>query len=126
MKCLYPNPLDWAKQKNTLGSYITHCKSVIDTEDYTAPEASLCLPSDKKLLSQVMEMVGRKKTPELKYVIVIGIGGSNLGAKAIYDALYGSVDQYFSDRYPRMIFLDTIDPKANKAILRFMDENIKN
>jgi len=37
-----------------------------------------------------MSAVQQKISPELRYIIVVGIGGSNLGAKAVYDALDGA------------------------------------
>lgn len=117
---------DDKEEKNTLSPYIDHCKHVISAIDYTSPEASLCLPSDKIILSQVEEMVKEKKSPLLKYIITIGIGGSNLGTKAVYDALYGGMDVYSPERYPKMIFLDTIDPKLNKAFSEFVSKNINN
>lgn len=104
--------------------YIKQCKQVISKNDYSSPEASLCLPSDVHILSQIDEMVKKKKTTKLKYVITIGIGGSNLGAKAIYEALYGSVDMFTLDRFPKMIFLDTIDPKTNGAFVEFVQTHM--
>ncbi|MCX6732119.1 MAG: hypothetical protein NTV98_01100 [Candidatus Roizmanbacteria bacterium] len=126
MKFIYTQPHDWTEQEKTLAPYIDHCKQVVATSDYNALEASLCLSSDKEILAQVDEMIKKKKTNELKYIIVIGIGGSNLGTKALYDSLYGSVDVLTPDRYPKMFFLDTIDPKANTTFLNYFDKYITN
>jgi len=126
MKLLYSNKQDWSKQEAILVSYINHCKSVIDSQNYESVEASLCLPSDKKILSDVMAIVKKKKTQSLKYIIIIGIGGSNLGSKAVYDALYGSTDQFNPERYPKMIFLDTIDEKVQNKFSEFIKKNIIN
>ena len=116
MKLIYTKKQDLSKQEALLALYIKHCKTVIDSQDYESPEASLCLLTDKRIIEEVMEMVRKKKTPELKYVIVIGIGGSNLGTKAIYEALSGQI---------KMFFLDTIDPKAIITFLQFVDREVK-
>lgn len=126
MQFIFHEKQDGGEERKLLDPYINRCKQIIDTNDYTSPEASLCLPSDRHILSQVEEMVNKKRTPELKYVIVIGIGGSNLGTKAIYDALYGDVDLFTPGRYPKMIFLDTIDPKINTTFLTFFKSHVKN
>lgn len=124
MKFFFKKNLDVSEETKKLSSYIKRCKQIVDQNDYSSPESSLCLPSDVHILSQIDAMVTKKKTEKLKYVITIGIGGSNLGAKAIYDALYGSVDMFTPDRYPKMIFLDTIDPKANAAFAEFAQTHI--
>ncbi len=125
MQFIFHEKQEGGEERKLLAPYINWCKQIIDTNDYTSPEASLCLPSDKHILSQVEEMVNKRKTPELKYVIVIGIGGSNLGTKAVYDALYGDVDLFTPGRYPKMIFLDTIDPKINTTFLTFFNSHVK-
>ncbi|PIZ64674.1 hypothetical protein COY14_04160 [Candidatus Roizmanbacteria bacterium CG_4_10_14_0_2_um_filter_36_9] len=95
------------KQMDFLETYQSHLQDVISIGGYEADEASINLPSDKKLLENILEMVEKKKSTNLKYIIVVGIGGSNLGTKAIYDALYGYFDTLRADRFPKMIFLDT-------------------
>lgn len=124
MKCIFKNQQNTKDER--LVSYIEHCREVVESKNYSAPEASLCLPSDTQALDTVKALVKKKQTPELKYVIVIGIGGSNLGTKAVYNALYGSIDQFTPNRHPKMIFMDTIDPKACAAVLKFIDSHITN
>jgi len=112
MKFLYKNnsrvdEKELMKRMDFLKNYQSHLQGVISAGGYEANEASINLPSDKKLLKNVLEMVEKKKSCNLKYIIVVGIGGSNLGTKAIYDALYGYFDALRADRFPKMIFLDT-------------------
>ncbi len=92
----------------SLSSYITQLRSVADTGSYGAPEASINLPLDEDLLAQVETLASGFRTPDLRYVFVIEIGGSNLGTKAIYDALYGARDAV-PHLQPRLIFVDTND-----------------
>ena len=51
-------------------------------------------------------MIGGTK---LKYIVVVGIGGSNLGTQAVYDALRSLADSYpITGHAPRLICLDTV------------------
>ena len=72
---------------------------------------------DIELLEQLASSVESKG---LKYVIVAGIGGSNLGAKAVYDALFGQFD-FLQDRTPKIIFLDTVSPTLLRNVFHVID-----
>lgn len=95
-------------QALNLAPYFDMLKSVVETGDYSAPEASLNLPSDEDMLSAVMELAVQTRTTDLQFIFVIGIGGSNLGTKAIYDALFSARD-IAQHSFPRLIFVDTND-----------------
>jgi len=94
-----------------LTPYIEICKGTAQNKDYTKNEASLCLVSDEEMQKQVNALIEKKKINNLKYIITVGIGGSNLGTKAIYDAIYGQVDHLQPERYPKILFLDTTNPE---------------
>lgn len=100
-------------------SYISHLTQVAETNDYTVDEASINLAFDSELYNQVATLTTSKVSSSLRYIFVVGIGGSNLGTKAIYDALYGYRD-IGSEERPRLIFVDT----TNVAMLRFYTEEI--
>lgn len=102
-----------------LVSYIKELQQVAEVNTYEAAEASINLAHDEDLRSQVKELTAEKVSSELKYIFVVGIGGSNLGTKAIYDALYGYHDLLAVDR-PKLIFIDT----TNAALLRFYTESV--
>jgi len=78
-----------------------------DSEDYSSHEHLIRLPRDSKIFTRAQSAADKYKTDHLKYVVVIGIGGSNLGAKAVYDALRGQLD-YLGAGHPKMLFADTI------------------
>ncbi len=65
------------------------------------------LPHDPHMLIEVKRMAERVYTSRLRYVILIGIGGSSLGTEAIYTALRGTLDA-LSAHLPKLIVLDTI------------------
>lgn len=89
--------------------YIRRVKTVAKTCDYQALESSVVLPSDEKLVRNVTRVVREKVTKGLKYIIVVGIGGSNLGAKAVYDALFGYFDTVTPQRLLKILWVDTVD-----------------
>ncbi len=91
--------------------------------DYKNPEESLRLPFDTNILSDVTHLVQRLWNNQLRYIIVIGIGGSNLGAKAVYDALHGTQDGVL-DGYPKLIFLDTVSPRLLLDIERMLEMGV--
>lgn len=105
--------------RKEVATYVEDCKGIAAQHDYEKEEASLCLVDDMGLVAQVEKIVAAKKTDKLKYIIDVGIGGSNLGTKAIYDAVYGATDLLQPDRRPRMIFLDTTDPEYLFHFIQF-------
>lgn len=105
--------------RKEISAYIEDCKETVAKHDYEKEEASLCLVDDGNLVAEVKKIVDKKRTDKLKYIIDVGIGGSNLGTKAIYDAVYGVTDLLQQDRRPRMIFLDTTDPEYLSSFIQF-------
>lgn len=104
------SPADIAATAAVAQARVTELQAVVAASDFTAPEASLCLLDDDDLLERVMSMVQTKVTSSLRYIFVVGIGGSNLGSKAVYDALLGYGDGAVAGR-PRMVFLDAVNTR---------------
>src|SRR3989344_2448076 len=92
-----------------LNNYIDHLREVAKKNNYDSDEASINLPFDEGLVKKIRSLKDKKIANNLKYLILIGIGGSNLGTKAIYDAIYGYYDVLEPQRFPKIIFLDTQD-----------------
>ena len=91
---------DITKAIKQLGGYFDDLKKATKDDGYTANEASLYLPFDKDLRNQVKKVVKEKSSSNLREVMVVGIGGSNLGTWAVYDAI--------SPRKVRLSFYDTV------------------
>jgi len=116
----------------TLSEYIDHLSHVSGggegaSVDYGEIESSINLPFDVETYKIVKEKVYRIRTESLKYIIVVGIGGSNLGTKAIYEALRTALDIPSSvDKcVPEVIFADTTDPELLFDICRMLKEEIR-
>ncbi len=104
--------------------YLDFLRSVANSKNYAANESSLSLPSDTELIVKVLRIAKEKVTGRLKYVVVIGIGGSSLGTKAVYHALRGYADA-FPNNHPKMFFVDTTDPEYLTVLLKFLKENVR-
>lgn len=100
------NPDSVFATANKLISYIENLKEIAKKNTYDADEASINLPFDDELLAVIRQAVKEKVSEKLRYIFVIGIGGSNLGTKAVYDALYSFEDMVEQGR-PKMFFVDT-------------------
>jgi len=76
--------------------------------DYSDERASAYVPLDEDMIQIVDAAVTLKKKlcPEL--LVVIGIGGSNLGTIAVHEAINGK--HYNLTGKPEVLFADTIDP----------------
>jgi glucose-6-phosphate isomerase len=111
---------DIKEQADSLMTYAKRLKESSEQTDYAEPENSLHLPFDEEILKRVREMATSIKTNTLQYVVVIGIGGSNLGAQAVYDAVAGSMN-LLVDRLPKLLFLDTVSDEKMTAVTRTLE-----
>ena len=114
-----------AEVSESLGGYVEHLHKVVEADNYNADESSINLPADENLFDEVMKIRNEKVSSSLKYIIDIGIGGSNLGTKAVYDALFGFFDSIEPERYPKMLFADTNNPETLERISKMLQERIK-
>lgn len=86
-----------------LTPYINALQLATAAASYDSPESSAYLPFDDELLARVTATAERMVTPALQHIFVVGIGGSNLGTQAIYQALVAH-----RPNHPQMHFLDTV------------------
>jgi len=94
-----------------LSAYTTHLQSVVKKKDYLDNESSIQLGFDKELRDEVKKMAKKIGKQKLKNIVVIGIGGSNLGTMAVYDALQDKTKA-------EILFLDTVSSlKMKEAAL---------
>lgn len=113
------NLVDTAK---SLEPYVHHLNDVAKWNNYQFNESSINLPLDEPLVEFVVKLKNKKVTPKLKYVLDIGIGGSNLGTRAIYDAMYGYFDLIEPNRFPKILFADTNDSEFIYKLQAFLSE----
>lgn len=92
-----------------LAPYTEHLRSVLAHHRYDVPESTLCLANDTELLNASLRVVAQYTTNTLRYVFIIGIGGANLGAMAVWEALHG-LPRWGSPSQPALLFADTVEP----------------
>lgn len=103
-----------------LEAYTARLQQIRQSGAYAEPESSLNLSGDEALLEHVKTVTAQKVTSALKYSVVVGIGGSNLGTKAVYDALVGARDTLDPERFPKMLFAETTDPEWLAQVCRLL------
>ncbi len=99
--------------------YTATMRRAMSDNKYTLPEASLRLPFDRVLYEKSRALANKLAGQKLNYVLHIGIGGSNLGAKAIYEASFGTLDGH-SPLAPKMLFADTCAPELLSDIAEIL------
>ncbi|MEK7659942.1 MAG: hypothetical protein AAB343_01950 [Patescibacteria group bacterium] len=87
-------------------SYLTVLRNASTDHTYATPESFLALPSDIALERRVGEVINRIRTPKLRYIFLVGIGGSSVGAEAVVCAITGASDAKRGTKYPKLITLD--------------------
>lgn len=128
MKFLYKNTAglseeDIRKVITPLSDYTTHLQTVIRKGGYDENESSINLPSDKNNIRTVKKKLEKFSNPALKYIVNIGIGGSNLGTKAVYDGLSGFKDLVSPNRFPKIFFADTTDTAYINGLIDFLNRS---
>lgn len=109
------------KTKQKVAPYIKKLNEVASDTSYAYPESALNLVCDEAMYSRVEEHAHTKHTRALKYIFVCGIGGSSLGAKALYESWFMYTDCYFKHK-PHIIFVDTVNSNLTNHILSIITE----
>jgi len=89
---------------------------------YSTDYASINLPYDTALLTTINNAVKEKKLLKPTYLIVIGIGGSNLGTIAVLEALQGKF--YNNDNEMVTYFADTVDSDYLNSIIKITEKEL--
>ncbi len=113
---------DFLREMEKLNPYFLHLQKFVSGEGYSEKEASLNLPKDEILLNNIFKTIKDLRPDKLKYVVVIGIGGSNLGTMAVYDALLKKLPS--GEKKPRLIFLDTNNAEALSQTISLIKNEI--
>lgn len=105
----------------TLEPYREKLNGIVSSADYSGSESLINLPDDEHLREEVSRLA-QEKRGSLSAVIVVGIGGSNMGTKAIYDALGGYYDSLDLEKSPRMFFAETVDTRHMRRISSLIEQ----
>jgi len=81
------------------------------------------LPYDRRLLKEVLSL-SKKLAKQFDNLVILGIGGSSLGARAIHNALchpYHNLLPRNARKTPRVFFCDNIDPDSFNPLLKILN-----
>lgn len=94
------------------------------SKGYQTPFASLLLPDDESQLAMVQKLVAQKKALKPSMLVVIGIGGSNLGTMAVQQALFGA---YYNEQQPdtKIYYADTVDSDGINDIVILVEQALE-
>lgn len=92
------------------------------TLEYDTPYASVNLPFDEQLIKKIRAVVKEKKALRPAILIIIGIGGSNLGTIAVLEALCG---KFYNEHHDiKVYFVDTVDSDYTNDIAQFVEHEL--
>ncbi|RME55209.1 hypothetical protein D6777_01280 [Candidatus Woesearchaeota archaeon] len=86
--------------------------------NYLDDRASINLPTDAQLRKTVKNVVHEKLKLKPNNLVVVGIGGSNLGTMAVQEALLGK--NYNLDANLKVFYADTVDADNISSIIKHM------
>ncbi len=93
--------------------------------NYEDARASLCLLDDTMMLDAVNKLILEKQQLKATHLIVVGIGGSNLGTIAVQEAVHGK--HYNStNSTPKIHYADTVDTDHLSTIICNMKTALQN
>lgn len=91
---------------------------------YEDDHASIYLPDDQESLEQIKEVVKEKSKLKPAAIVVIGIGGSNLGTIAVQEAVFGKLyNQLTTDT--KIFYADTVDSDSINDIKLIIEPMLK-
>jgi glucose-6-phosphate isomerase len=103
---------------------ITRMNTAFETP-YQDDRASLNLPNDQETLEKIKSTITEKQKISPEYLIVVGIGGSNLGTVAIQEALLGKLYNQTGPT-PKILYADTVDSEALHGIITLIEPVLQN
>jgi len=92
---------------------------------YEDEKAFVNLPEDKAMLEKVSELVKEKKELNPDYLVIVGIGGSNLGTIAVQEAVLGKLYNNL-DSSTKILYADTVDEDYIHCIIKIIENSLAN
>lgn len=98
--------------------------ALMRTNGYSQPSDFINLPFDTEYHDTIIQLAEEKRALDPKLLLLIGIGGSNLGAVAVHEALHG---QFYNNKNPDIAFYsaDTLDADKIKDLQVIVEQILK-
>lgn len=93
-------------------------------KNYDDDRASINLATDIDMRNNVKKIINQKKDLNPEYIVVVGIGGSNLGTIAVQEAVLGKL---FNQHNPqtKILYADTVDSDLLQSIISIIEPVLK-
>jgi len=91
---------------------------------YDDDRASINLPDDDEMLSTVKKVIEEKLSLKPEYLVVIGIGGSNLGTIAVQEAILGK-PYNLTDPPIKVLYADTVNSDLLSSIIKIVKPTLR-
>lgn len=91
---------------------------------YQTAYASLAVPFDTAMQERVSEVVHQKQQLAPTVLVVVGIGGSSLGAKAVHQVVFGRLRVTKTEQIPGLYFAETVDADRMATILSVLEHEL--
>ena len=95
-----------------------------ELKEYTDDRASINLPDDLASLKNVKRVIRECLKLNPDYLVVVGIGGSNLGTIAVQEAVLGKLYNQLDSKL-KIFYLDTVDSDSFGDVLRILEPELK-
>ena len=82
------------------------------------------LLDDRRLILKIKNLVRLKNEDDLEYLVVVGIGGSNLGSMAVLEAVKGKFYNQLHNT-PKILFVDTVDSDYLIQVIHLIEDSFK-
>ena len=87
---------------------------------YEDDRASINLLDDSENISNIKNLTKEKKKLNPEYIVVIGIGGSNLGTIAVQEAILGKLYNQLEPKI-KVLYVDTVDEDLISDIIKIVE-----
>ncbi len=111
-----------SRASRRFGPLVKYALGMIAKNDYSSDAASLILPSEAKFLRESRSLA--REFSGADALVVVGIGGSNLGTSAVLQAVKGSAYN-LENPSKQVFFADTTDSRSIAAIGRLVSSKKK-
>ena len=91
---------------------------------YDDERASINLPDDEHMLSEVIQVMEEKSRLDPEYLIVVGTGGSNLGTIAVQEAVLGRLYNQLSPP-TKVLYADTVDSDYVGKVIEIVEPTLR-
>ncbi|MEM2146300.1 MAG: hypothetical protein QW279_13130 [Candidatus Jordarchaeaceae archaeon] len=94
------------------------------SKKYEDERAFINLLDDKDMIMRIEETVKEKICCNPEYLVVVGIGGSNLGTMAVQEAVLGKMYNYLGSSI-KILYADTVDTDYIHYLVKLIEKSLK-